>query len=354
MADKRKIFAIALVVLAAGIVFFWSRSSASEAEKIKESCAALEKKESCYGKAFASYTKKTDMARAFETLHELQVIDEQARGCHFIAHSISIAETQKDPSKWREVMMAAPPECSYGAAHGALEVHASAEPNGRLSEAEIPDICPNPDTKNCTHILGHLLLVMKEDDLNGSLANCESLPHGAMGIFECLTGVFMERITAINLEAHGLASPSALNWPERVPELKALCQKQSGERAVACWKELVHVLAAKYGPDMNKVGAECAAAPAERARQQCLEHAVGVIGGMLSFDFAKTREICLANVNFPGFKERCYPQLISSTLSTLPREANEAKAFCGSIEERFRAGCLESVRLMDWNKPASD
>ena len=337
-----------LVVLASLLLFLPSKSN-SEIVKIRKECQALQNKEQCYAKAFEKLTKETNWNHSFAVLRELQKIDPEARGCHFIAHSITIAETEKDPSRWREIMNSAPQDCSYGAAHGALEVYANTFPSGKLPKEEIPGICNNPDTSNCTHILGHLLLILNENDIPESLAGCRSLPHDEKGKFECLTGVFMERITAFNLKTHGLATKEALNWPARVPELEALCREQIGTNSVACWKEIVHAVLVKVRNDPQKLADFCQTAPGEKETRECIDHALGIMAAGYNFNLSRMKPICETEVEAPDFKDRCYAHLVGATLSTIPSEKPAAKKFCRSIDPQYQKSCLARIENSLYN-----
>lgn len=347
MAAKfKKVWPIPTLILATVAGFFLienKTSLAKDVENIYEACLSIQNKEQCYGKAFGNLTKKTDMPYAFEVLHGLQEKDQGARGCHFIAHSISLAETSKNPARWKEVMNSAPQDCSYGAVHGALEYYASTFPDGKLPKHEIGNLCNNPDTNNCSHGLGHVLLVVNENDVNESASDCEALPHDARAKFECLTGVFMERSTAINLVAHGLADREALNWLTMLPQTEALCRVQSGTRAVACWKETVHVGVVALKNDPQKVIELCERAPSELATKECIDHSLGVIAGTQNFDLFKLQGVCEAQVKAPDFKDRCYPTLVASVLSTIPTEINTAKNFCASIANLYQKSCFRMI-----------
>lgn len=345
---KALLIIVGAAVIIAGVTFAirarqTGNTAARDAREAYDECRELSGKEFCYATYFRNLTAATDWRHAFDTLHALQKIDSQANGCHLIAHGISRAETLKDPSTWREIMNAAPQECSYGAAHGALEVHAASFPDGKLPATEIQTVCDNPDTNNCTHILGHLLLVMKERDIASSLKACESLPHNATAKFECLTGVFMEEITANNLVEHGLADESALNWPARFGELQKLCSAQTGTDSAACWKEITHVAVVSL-QEPQKVFDFCETAPGARERYECANHAIGILAGTMNFDFQRTRAICEAEVIDPGFKQNCYQQLIYSTVSTLPNAVPEAERFCASLASEYRDSCGKAVR----------
>ncbi|MSR87668.1 MAG: hypothetical protein EXS69_00650 [Candidatus Zambryskibacteria bacterium] len=319
------------------------KSLEKDVMSIKSQCQSLRNKETCYAKAFENLTKTTDWNHSFAVLYELQKIEPESRGCHFIAHSITIAETQKDPSRWREIMNAAPQGCSYGASHGALEVHASTFPDGKLPKSEIASVCNNPDTNNCTHILGHLLLIINENDIPESLKDCEKLPHNDFGKFECLTGVFMERITAFNLVEHGLATRESLNWVPRVPELEALCREQMGVHSIACWKEIVHVALIKFNNNPQKIVDFCETAPDEEGARECINHSLGIMAGSYSFELGKMKPICEARAAAPDFKSRCYVQLVGATLSTIPQEKSEAVKFCKSIDSVYQEACFKRI-----------
>jgi len=346
MVEIKKI--LFFVIILVGILLLFNflpnkEAKNGEVRTIERACQKLQNREQCYAKAFANLTKKTDRDYAFQILRELQKIDPEARGCHFIAHAISTAETQKNPSKWKELMNTAPPDCSYGAAHGALEVYASTFPDGKLPKEEIPNLCNNPDTNNCTHILGHLLLVLNENDIPASLKSCQSLPHNALAKFECLTGVFMERITALNLEIHGLATKEALNWAARVPELEKLCREQSGIPSVACWKEIVHAALLKFRNDPQQIVDFCERAPGEEETRQCIDHSLGIMAAGYNFELDRMKTICEVNVEAPDFKNRCYANLVASTLSTVPQEKQSAVKFCGSIESAYQSACFTMI-----------
>jgi hypothetical protein len=342
---KKDFIVLAGIVILMGILLFGGtginkKNKSSDVREIAHACKNLENRETCYAKAFENLTEATDRDYAFEILRELQRIEPSARGCHFIAHAISTTETRKDPSKWKELMNSAPQDCSYGAAHGALEVYASTFPDGKLPKKDVSDICNNPDTNNCTHILGHLLLVMNEDDIEESVKDCQSLPNDNLGKFECLTGVFMERITALNLEVHGLATKEALNWAARVPELEMLCRTQTGTESVACWKEIVHVVLIKVRNASQKLVDFCETAPGDEETRQCIDHALGIIASSYNFELAKMKPICETHSQANDFKNRCYAHLVSATISTVPQEIPSAVRFCNSINSDYQEDCF--------------
>lgn len=345
-----------LVALAGMAAFAFTQNTNAierDAKNAYEACEALASREQCYAKAFGELTESTDLNHAFAALRSLQLLDPQARGCHFIAHSISIAETEKAPGRWREIMNSAPQDCSYGAVHGPLEYYASTFSDGKIPKDQIGELCNNPDTNNCTHGLGHVLLVINGNNIDESASECEALPHEASARFECLTGVFMERITALNLEIHGLASKEALNWPARVPELEILCREQSGKRSVACWREIVHAVLVKFNNDLQRTVDFCETAPGNEETRNCIQHSLGIITGSYDFEIERMKTVCDVKVKEPNFKSGCYPHLVNATLSTRPSERSDARRFCSELELRYAHSCLQAVESFGRGSSAS-
>lgn len=344
----RELVPFLAIILVLGLLLTYGEnakqaSSQGTVSTIARACQSEGNKETCYAKEFEKLTAETDRDSAFTVLRDLQKVEPESRGCHFIAHAISTTETRKDPSKWKELMNTAPPDCSYGAAHGALEVYASTFPDGEIPKEEVPNICNNPDTSNCSHGLGHLLLVLNKNDIDESVKNCQSLPQNFNGKFECLTGVFMERITALNLEIHGLATKEALNWAARVPELEGLCREQSGESSVACWKEIAHAILIKFRNDPQETVSFCESSYGEDETRQCIDHSLGIIAAGYNFQLSIMTPICEAKAKDSDFKNRCYSHLVAATLSTIPSEIPAAVNFCGRLSANFQESCFTMI-----------
>lgn len=137
-----------------------------KAEAIYVACQSIAYKENCYADQLYALTKREKMEFAKQVLFELQKIDPlQARGCHLMAHKISYAEMEKDPSKWLILLRQQEPDlCTGGFLHGILEIHMKYDKNFNLTASQFPVICSNVKQTgilSCNHILGHLLLVEK-------------------------------------------------------------------------------------------------------------------------------------------------------------------------------------------------
>ncbi len=334
------------VIGGAGLYFLTvERSSEPQlALRIKAECDFTKLgKETCFAKEFYEFAREYGYEKSFAVLAYLQNIDSGARGCHFIAHSIGLGTYDREPGKWQEHVSRIPRDCSYGAIHGVVEKHISST-GRRLTKEVIPKICGDAPRADCNHIIGHLILVDPEikGDVGKGLEMCSIL--GGYQNYLCLTGVFMEWITALNLIEHGFAPRSFLNWPARVEELKQLCFSRSGIEAEACWEEIAHVLVAKFPDNAEKVFSSCEEAPADNAARRCINHSIGIIGGSRQFALEELKDMCkLGPARYQNFSESCYRQLVISALATIPRKIDEVKKFCFSLAPEFINSCLEEV-----------
>ena len=318
----------------------------AEAAEITRTCRSRAERESCYAKGFGDLTGRTNLERAFRALASLQAADPQARGCHFIAHAIGTAETEKDAARWREVMDRAPDACTYGAMHGALEVHL-AEVSGGLTPEVIRETCAGARRGDCTHIVGHLLLVETKRNIPGALKLCEALPEERNQRYLCFLGVFMEEETAQNLVAHGLADRSALDWPARLPELETLCRSYTGRYGQACWEEIVHAAAAKFGNDPATTFGFCTRHPDPLAQARCIRHGIGVVASAQPFSFRLDAlgPICESlPPRSPVGPAECQAELIGSFLSTVPDEGPHAQRYCATLAPKLQPTCFGAAR----------
>jgi len=297
----------------------------------------VESKEVCYAKAFEDIAFDRGPEEAFVVLSALQEKDPDARGCHFIAHGIGYGTYKRDPTNWRQHIQTMSPSCSQGGYMGIVERYTESLPKGIITKEFIPTICgPNPRA-DCNHIVGHILLADStiQGDIDKALELCSSIQENAQQYYYCITGVFMEHITAFNLIAHGYAPESFLNWPARLPELEALCSSSEGLFGEACWEELAHVIAVKFNNDAASVFAFCREAPTVEAAKKCVYHSIGIMAGAEYFKIYTLRDIC--QISLPDeydFPARCYRGLVSSILSSIPQELPQVVDFCGTVEGR--------------------
>ncbi len=313
--------------------------------------AALSKgKENCYAEEFKKIGEKNGPDYSFKVLESLQGIDPEAKGCHLISHGIGWGSYKRDPNNWRSLMQNMSPSCNYGSIHGVLESYINSLPDKSLKKDIIPSICGDNPRADCNHILGHLLLVQTDADVKKALDLCEVFKDPQQNSF-CISGVFMEYQTALNLVAHDLVPPSWLNWPTRLGELEKLCRSYGGKYAEGCWEEIVHVALVKFNNDPKKIFDFCSTAQVPNGAKRCKRHSIGIIGASRNFNLASLKSICSlpqknGQQNDPNFEAECYPALVSSALSTIPTMIPEATSFCRSLNSQFQESCFSMIEAM--------
>lgn len=309
-----------------------------------ENATKFKGKENCYSEEFKKLAERNGQEESFKILNNLQAIDPDAIGCHLIAHGIGWGSYKREPDKWRTLVQTMPTICNYGAIHGVVESYILSLPDKSLKREVIPTICGDQPRADCNHIVGHLLLVETEANVDQALNLCGVLVQVEQKRY-CISGVFMEFQTALNLVDHDLVPDSWLNWPPRLPELEKLCRSYSGENASGCWEEIVHVAAAAFGNDPKKVFGLCSSAQVKDGAQRCKRHSIGVLGASKNFDLPSLKYFCTISQedDDPNFEKDCYTNLVSSALSTIPTKVPEAVSFCNGLEIEYQKSCFSMI-----------
>lgn len=350
ITSNQTLFGLAAFVLLAGFFLVSGGMSLTPtplSPTVQEALAACgnqsgqANKESCYSNFFMQVAEEHDAVFAFRTLNELQRVDPDAIGCHFIGHGIGYGTYKKNPANWQNDFREISQECTYGAMHGVLELAISDLPDG-LTRELLPTICGDTPRGDCNHIIGHLTLLEAEGDISEALTYCDVLTDGLQREF-CESGVFMEHMTAFNLISHGLADESYLDWAGRVDGVRDLCNTFGGSNGVQCWKEIAHMVVVSEAGNAQKVFDYCNTAPTSASRFECRNHSIGILAAGLNFDYRKTPRICDAKQNELWFKEICYVGIVTSALSTLPDSVPDAIKYCENLDGEYRSACFSGI-----------
>ena len=327
---------------------------AGQAQAIRDICFSVENrmknKENCYADEFKKLGEQEGPDFSYRVLDELQKIDRDAIGCHLLAHGIGLGSFKREPDAWRSLIQNMRSDCSYGAIHGVLESYIASLPSKSLKREVIPTICGTEPRADCNHIIGHLLLVQTDASVTKALDLCEVFKDKLQNDY-CISGVFMEYQTALNLISHDLAPESWLNWPARVPELEQMCREQKiSKHAEGCWEEIVHAALVKFNNDPKTIFDFCSTAQVPEGAKRCKSHSIGIIGASRNFNLASLKYMCgIRQKDDPNFEAECYPMLVSSALSTVPGMTKEAEAFCRSLEALFQDSCFGMIEAIKNN-----
>lgn len=375
MARKRTVRPYALtIVLLVGIVvlnilgvaiyvFFLRQPQAQtvdvtkQAKQFAASCGGQSKSELCYASIFYDFTKKHPMQQSLAVLHALQSIDPSTNYCHLSAHKIAIAEVEKDPAKWLDVLAAVDIQaCSRGFFHGVIEAYSSYHATFTLNQKTIPQVCdeaaqklsakqPVDDSKQiCVHAAGHVLLVQENADVAKATAICDKVPEDIRR--NCYDGVFMEDMSKENLYAHGLA-PGRAEWsPSFAAQEKLLCDKYSGAAANACWSNLGQMYGVLSNGEVSALHTSCQQAATLQLAQTCEAYGAGLMGLMASSarpGIFHMTDFCSSFRDQESAYQNCIVLVVPFIVNSSPAYAQKAAQFCSLVEPQEKEFCLSRI-----------
>lgn len=346
-----------LVAIIVGVYFLGISGNASPeslAQDLYVSCKI--NFEQCYAKEFATLSSKKDLPYVLKVLSSLQKLDPRSRGCHLIAHSISIAKTQKNPEEWREILSKMDIDmCSGGFVHGVLEAKSRYDEDFVINEKTIEDICLFVKEKfkgegdfNCSHIMGHILLGESKGDIEGSIETCDKLSKSLR--YECYSGVFMENETRENLITH--SGFERIPWDDvNIRLQEEICARFDGEAARACWREIVHMyalVARSYPPLVYEA---CKKAP-EEFFDNCYFHGLGIITSSDSFDDEDMEFLCEPFLSDNNKFKECLGWTIGSLMASSTEYVDRVVVLCESSgTDDYRAFCYNRLgEVISWRK----
>lgn len=305
-------------------------------------------KERCYTNFFYALTKKHNFTYSISALKVLNTIDVQSRGCHLIAHMIAIAETEKNPDRWKDLISKMDINmCSGGLVHGVLEAHTRYDNNFTLNSKTIDEICTFVEGNfgkqgeyNCSHIMGHLALSQELGNFQKALDFCNGITPQRK--YECYSGVFMENETRDNLVIHdGFIK---VKWDDDFIKVQeGICSQYSDEQANACWREISHLYVARYQDDPFKVFKACSRAPTKKATEDCYVHASTIIVVSIYTSKDDLISVCAPLESHPGAKDQCLSSVIGALLTSSSAFVDRAKIFCNSLGSDDVASCYSKI-----------
>jgi hypothetical protein len=203
------------------------------------------------------------------------------RGCHFKAHLTASVEMSTHPHDMSKVLSELPlDDCTGGYIMGVIEGYKKQNKNVKIDLQAAQSICrevknstKNEDSEEiCMHTIGHLILVQKNGSVPEALAFCDTLNSDFK--YECYSGVFMENLYHHNMQNNEMS----FKTDDKIYAVQQkLCHDQVGVVAMACWRELSHMIVVRENSNIIKVDEECEKAQDTFSREACTVHAKGVM-----------------------------------------------------------------------------
>lgn len=319
----------------------------SAAIKMASNCKGTSGKEPCYIKEFNSVTREKGFTFAENTLYALQNFDPALRHCHVISHEISKIATRANPSLWQDLIASVNVDtCGGGFLHGILEAHIGDDPDFTINDQTVPEICGNDyrvhKDRSCTHLLGHLILVQEEGDVEKGAAVCSQINDANLSE-ECYTGVFMEDSFKTSLFDHGLAELPVRDEARMIRQTQR-CLKYTGVAGNGCWIDLAEIYNEFYNYDPLKVYESCYKAPAGQMGQKCYLKAAILMAVSPNYDNVENMVgICEVYDGQPALYQKCNYFALSALTHYSIKFTSRGVKLCSNIAESDRRSCFEEL-----------
>ena len=149
------------------------------AERLAKDCLS-HNRETCYKASFKKLIADYNFSYAEQTLYALQDIDQTAKSCHILAHSISHDAVKKNPGDWLSVFDSVNVNtCGSGFLHGVLEAHLGDDPDTEFNAKLSEEVCNRGDDdyrkRMCTHFMGHFFVVNTNDNVALAVPYCDGV-----------------------------------------------------------------------------------------------------------------------------------------------------------------------------------
>jgi hypothetical protein len=374
--QRKKLFIVVFVPTLLAVIYFFFNLTAhrkqvndqenkrSISQGIVDKCMHLSNSSSCYSEELSVVVYKKSLLDAIEALNNIQEKDATTLYCHFIAHKITRTAVLKNPESWlnlfSEIDMAG---CSNGYFHGILEGYLNVNPTFVLEASSIEKMCGRIQQAaknklefgrtpgNCSHAIGHVLLVEKVGSIDGALSVCSTLRDDLR--YSCFRGVFMEATEREALVMHEIASD--LVWDEKnTLEVQKLCDKYDGEFHRACLQSLAPMYATISGADYKKLYEYCHNQKEEEDRELCFIEGVGYMAFLLAQDTINTAAhlppLCSPLSSKAQAYRLCIRGVASYIINASPRLVDKLHAFCSDMDsEEETRFCYKEVTAQLFN-----
>jgi hypothetical protein len=298
----------------------------------------------CYSDIFYKLTQKSGSDTAFKTAVELKDLDNDVKSsCHPIGHAIGWGVYDRDPANWKENIRKMSSECSYGAHMGMIERYASSN-GGELDKNAVKSICD--DSGGCNHGIGHVALVVTDNNIEKALDLCSVLPNNKEQRHWCYSGVFMERRTMQNLAEHIKVETERLNnWALYLDEFIEECKAYQGEVYIGCWTGLSLPASINFKGDPDKIYKLCNSATSREGANKCRREAVNYIIERKVNDLVSQDYLCDLGPSYdPDFARDCHNQIVHFGITNLKeKDFGLMISYCSKINNKYRSSCFSDI-----------
>lgn len=383
---------LVLVLIAVALFVFGKVSHAPSIEdyavRVIEVCQGVSHRPSCYEREIPKLMSAISMEEVFEVTAKVQDKDQQFVYCHTSAHQVSVQETQKKDSDWKNVLLRCPMAmCNYGCMHGVLIGRFRGEylTDEQIEEAlpDMEDICETRtgkymtqiDTSTCYHGIGHLAMYMTDGDPHKAIGICERIAY--RGPTEdhrqtCVGGVFMTVFQSIDPEDLALVidikpkKEDVSGFCAQYPKYWQNCRRESfalfldelhssdrlvqfcsyatdEEAARQCYLVVVDTMTTAFfenSDGFQKVENFCASLSGN-GRKWCYAAAATRMVQTDPLRYVKTSNRICEAIADASEKDYCYKDLLWYATSSFAPGSQQQREYCEALSESWKEKCLK-------------
>ena len=289
----------------------------------------------CLEQAFGNLVYNDGPKPALERLQrEVQTNTAVAGDCHRIAHRMGSAALARFKDKVGPAFVAGKPVCASGYYHGIVERAFLGQPTDKLAIVA-RQLCSDPQITEqrflfyqCTHGLGHGLMIYTGYDLRESLRTCDDLRSGFDRV-SCSGGVFMENFNS----SYGVTSKYLRKDDPIYP-----CNSVAERHKLYCYLLVTANILRVENYDQARTANTCRRSE-KRWIKTCFESFGRDVSGIAGKDASKALASCrLAKAN-----EGDCLYGVSREIVNADAAGERGGRFCARVSARHRGRCYEGV-----------
>ncbi len=312
---------------------------------VLEKCSKESYKIGCYDKEIPNLMDYISMEEAFEVTKIIQKTNPEYLYCHVLGHNLSRRETQKDPSKWMEVITRCPATmCNNGCLHGSMMDRFKAE---SLTDAQIEElkndiasICeprgnwhPVPvEISMCYHAIGHLNMYLTNANIVKSIELCDVVgvkDDGRNYVQTCTHGVFMQIFQPLEPEDFALVA----ELTPKKEDVVEFCEpyKNNLIQWEACRMEAWPLFRVELGKDATYMEKYCSFSSDASIKKTCLSNMMSFLTLDLFVNNPKgidTIDTYCTALSTPYYRANCYAHTAARLVQLDPIYSNQAFDVC--------------------------
>lgn len=326
-------------------------------EERYESCKKEPGPESCLIRLTQTAVSQGEFGAALSILDRgRQEVPRFLQVCHQLAHEIGEAVIYAG-NTLEQAYAVEWPHCLIGYYHGALYGHAKGMTIEQLHD-NLDRLCLHFGGEEsivageCVHLVGHLILVQADLDLERGFEECSRMREGMFQL-QCIDGVLMEAVD----QARGTSDFDGIDIPrdprareklfgedeDSFPErMLSLCLSSPRNMRPPCFISIPNALGVLWELDFERIGSFCAEVEDRAARRGCFQGIAVSAFSSMSWDTEVLLGACYAYDS--PHSVHCIEN-VATVVTEYSTDLERAEALCSQVKPEHLEACREGASL---------